>query len=117
MVALARRRLVRSALFACAACSAIACAAIVGIEEREPLGPTQPPTSEAGIEGGVPDDPDAASRPPECAPAACTDAGGACDGSTCVIQCGSGDCPRDVVCPPTIEACEIRCGSNACTNV
>lgn len=99
-----------------AALAGAACAAVLAIDEREldvpdgagstsdaPARDTNEPSGDGGS--------DVASG--TCDPA-CIDAGGSCDGSTCVIDCIRG-CTDRVTCPPS-GACHVVCGDGGCSS-
>lgn len=129
-----KRRVFRIAVAVASLSGIVACAAVIGIEDRGPLGPDggggggdsdtnadrQPPT-----DGPVVDDATAdadagvveAGDDGAAACAACKTAGGVCEPGACVLDCSeAGACTATAVtCPATVPVCEVRCGDNACT--
>ena len=96
----------------------LACAAVLGIDDRELIGPGgteagDAPNVDAAVDGPISD----ADAAPLCDPTACATAkNGTCqpDG-TCAIACTSATCPGSTVlaCPAGHD-CKVTCAANAC---
>lgn len=116
-------------VFLAVSVSVCACAALLGIDDRLPLGPTGDADPDATIEEGGADagrdgsDPSEGSvdagedaGPVVCEPATCADAGGACGTRGCVLGCNGSNCDgRTFACPPGND-CVLLCDKDdSCT--
>ena len=109
-------RAAKFALAAGAVMAAAACAAVLGIDDRELIGPTtgseagDAPNGETSADGPVTivDGGDGSSAEGSladaagkvCDPAGCGDAGGACASGSCAFACGAGCKNQVIACPP-----------------
>ncbi len=115
-------------MFVCAASGAVACAAILGIDDREPLTEEDggqsagfdatidgapSPASEAAADADTRDAPveDAPELPRAilCDPGTCGTAGGSCGDGGCTFACTGTSCDRTIQCPPSND-CLVVCG-------
>jgi len=120
---------VRTFAFPVALFGVVACAAVLGIDERSPV--DDGPLAEAGADApvGTDADPDTAVSEDAridtfvdpgfariCDPISCNNGGGACnqDNSVCVFDCTKGRCPKPpatVICPPGND-CQLECNDD-----
>lgn len=124
-------RVARSLVLSLFAMGVAACAAILGIDDREPVeGAGQSDGGDGSIDGasidggadaagdgaigdGGVDAPDPTKK---CADAACADAGGTCLNGSCALACASCN-GRTFTCPPDTD-CTIGCsGTDSCDSV
>jgi hypothetical protein len=114
------------------AMAAAACAAVLGIEDRELIGTGA--DEAGGPEGGgrdgpSADGPDGSSRDGDaardgdaplitCDPATCTGGGRSCNQGVCIIECEAGSCTSTTpLACPTGTDCKVNCAAGACDKV
>ena len=116
-------RAARFIFAASAVMAAAACAAVLGIDDRELIGPTSgaeagdspidqatdTPAMDAGVDGSVDAGVDASGK--TCAKATCEDAGGACSSNTCTFACTGASCSMKTVVCPEGNDCALNCSS------
>jgi len=94
-----------------------ACAAILGIDDREPVdgapqnneGGDAPIATDGAADGAIADAASDVKDPTKvCADAACGDAGGTCINGSCALSCGAGCNGKTFTCPPDTD-CTIGC--------
>lgn len=133
-------RIGRTIVLAVFAIGVAACAAVLGIDDREPVEDgvqSEGGTTDGNVDGGgmaegatdaLLDDGGADAPDPskQCVPAACSAAGGSCINGSCALACGAACNGKTFVCPPdndctvgctTMDSCNaVKCvGGRSCT--
>jgi hypothetical protein len=125
-----KTRVVRVFAFPVALSGMVACASILGIDDRSLVDDGSDATDrdstagEGSVDGSVSDggldalfDGGDGQRPKFCDPGACAQIGGSCQNSVCTISCtGPKSCAAPIECTDG-QDCLIECGPGACTNL